>query len=1750
MPLISTPFPQANVDDNLAFATSADRLIQELVRQAEIGDMAVTIGQEEEDKPSLWEVQGALVGTGLIFSLMMNMEKNRMRREIEPEGFSPPPPLGYDELNEAIIGFEEATAQTSLIGHMNAVNAIDHHYLPSTSTLPQELEVKPRYNPYRDSISPSDMERPDWMELVKKRHFDNALDENDFQHDMAVGFQYLRDVETLERASNGQLATLMIAQIILELGATWGTASFLRIKDLAMVRNIEKMRRSVKIAGGIGSGAAFGLAYEELLNQYQPLSEVKGPSNELMATILPAAFGGVLIGGGFGLGKLFTGKGPFGAGRLMSRKHVKRVRKEMDDFFNGTGDNDEFYVRPAPSALRAATPDTPVRSGLGDELERNSRELDELLEVDDLELADGRVVTVLHIPGDKNHAKLEKLRDKWHKAGKFLPESTHSSQGDYEMYVRASDFLGTRDVSMVADDVDFERGWISRAVHRGERMYARMQQVFTPGGRMEHMILGRITDALRTIAHVPSLTKGNVLNPTIYAQGPAAENVQIKLKSWMKTLNRKVDEQYNQARRATGRDGIIQYGSQKIQTGMVVGEGGELNPGRRGFDRAVSDYRWRQADRALGYDVPMPENVPDEIIEASRLISEYKKNMLNLLEKHDMLPIGPRAVVRAAAAADDAKALVKNLKTERDAMLNIVGDKNVQQRRADFEKAEAEAREKAEGIMAGQTIEEAADDVGTPRPLESDPDPAVRAVAKADDDLTDDELVAMAQEMVDFNAAAIARRDAAEAAGDRTAARQAENDMVDSGGGVIAANIRKALEEGDIDELRRHLSAGDETAGSFRFWKIKKKEDLGNAAPASRPLDDITTELDEAAGQGADVYQEALKIEYGSVHASPFEAKQRLKGLRDAEPPTATTQVEGQIDLAEGRFARTPQEYGDSLENGQIITDIHGDEWQVGSDMDGSRLLNRVNDVDGAIEDRGVAFDSDEGKEILTNVLGAENERIAQLRTPAMTKASASRSIDALNTEELRPRGLALKTLRDDVALTEGDSPLHEGKFWFTEKQWESFNADQQRVYRRRGAGGGDNRKAAATRKVLGRDQYNEAIDDFRLNKDERRALTVERMLAGNVEDAPSPAAYRAAQVLGLFDDSERTGLLNIDVDLRAAERQAAIATDAAIAVERRVGAMEYMLDRVYDKNLINNNPGNLADGFSVESISPEGLTTYSGGFINRIALALRQAHTQGYDNPGRVPIMSAVLADIKKNDPNMFNRFHQGLIKEWDGNLLSPDELARGLTEGDLPEEFRRIYGEWLDRNHLNIADHARRTLTDLEEDHGVITALAQADPLLQRVLDIPDSPIADFLIRDLNRINERYHHAVGGRLAVKTAIDENPHIWEGVKLRDGTPVTDGEAMITYLKEGATVAHAFASKAGNRQAMQDMKNLETIIDNWFAKPLRQLEGRAAMPTQGSYNRFGKSMLNIGLNTTFMNKLGGVALNMWNDLAPLTIAMAVRPLHTFSVVRSAILNMDDISNRDIAFVGGLDDGFGKFQIGSELAHEEGIGMYDTGRFMRGLRATELGTQWASEKFANLTGMTWINDKQKRVASALVLDKVVTLSKRLIKADEFMTSGMSRRAALRKAGFKDFFDAGEVNRMGLNATRARRFHKMMYAHGKTAKGEKIIDVMSEEAYLKSKAVFHPDFEGWDLRLDSDQSMVNTVTSQIAGHVHRHLVVTPGVFDKPLWNLTGWGGCSTSSSRSAWHSPTSGSARWHRCRSGCRRHTWRRTSHSVR
>ena len=575
-------------------------------------------------------------------------------------------------------------------------------------------------------------------------------------------------------------------------------------------------------------------------------------------------------------------------------------------------------------------------------------------------------------------------------------------------------------------------------------------------------------------------------------------------------------------------------------------------------------------------------------------------------------------------------------------------------------------------------------------------------------------------------------------------------------------------------------------------------------------------------------------------------------------------------------------------------------------------------------------------------------------------------------------------------------------------------------------------------------------------------------------------------------------------------DRKAARQRDRIASIEKAVEDQKFYLPRVFDGQKIMARPEEfrrkLAESFWKSDQIVNG---------RRVPDAERPVLAEVAENLDRDRIVRAAIEKARREADGELTEDQLNAIAR-----RSTRELVEDMQEGDLPDGLFQVYRNELSAYYDRNARTVFEKLTDPKRGDAVAEGLSQ-DPLKNRLLTIDESDLSEFLENDLDRLMEKYHRATSGRIAVRRAIQLDPQTWGNARLRDGSPVRTGEDLVEYLRESVRTLRTFAAHSDqiNQRAgktfgrmLPKVDALERRIERDVAMPLDFLQGKTPKGAQASAMDFpaflGRSLLRLSM----MNKLGSVIWAQINDFAPLTLHVAQKPRSAKHMARAMgrmIPTMKELPQRDLEITGLMFNQFTRSRSITDTDYLNTGQGFGTGLTRELSARAEEALRELSDFNARISGMNWITDVGKRTAGAQVLDRLTFQSKRFLRANQIMQDeGVTMNQALERVGLSRY-DATRLNKLGLNAERARKYHQLVYNHGLTKEDEPISEVMSFDEYMGSEAFFKPNFNDWPTDAREVKDLYDTLTANVNGEVERNMIVTPGTFDRPIINYNTWG-----------------------------------------
>ena len=523
---------------------------------------------------------------------------------------------------------QEGVSTFTAIGAMQA-HTLTGALVRGTERLFVEQEPDPGFQPYQmllklDELAAEDYNagltdelpysrQPAFVEAVKRGHFDESHNLDLLLFDIETARLYQRAAEDLSKASNTQMAvafgTAMVGDPVNLLPGGIAIKTAQKFKHLS---NVQK----IAIASSL-SGAGV-LTLEKIQNAIQPYSDDPTLANEVFATVLGGALGGVFAG--LAIGVMPRVRLAMGTRKI---RRVQQMTTEAMHIKAPTGPDNEL---------------ADLAWIVQDSLDTARRH------VDDLDPVDNQVLTVLRTPDTE--PLIRQIRAKYEAAGKSLHVVSHPAQRLFDDIQAVRQFAeagqsalqaGARDLDANAIDVAYQA--ISKA-YVGLQDRALLGLGTNPEARLSQIMVGRIAQVHRVLSgSAQTLSRGSANNPMGYNPGTSADGLKLVQTGLKDQLVRRTRQIVRQAR-GEGRE--IAYNGESFKTGVT-------NLRDRGRIReAIGDYLSRRHTAAhFEGEGALPDELVDPLIrKAADDVRQHFQEQLRLLDETGFIERGPAALAR------------------------------------------------------------------------------------------------------------------------------------------------------------------------------------------------------------------------------------------------------------------------------------------------------------------------------------------------------------------------------------------------------------------------------------------------------------------------------------------------------------------------------------------------------------------------------------------------------------------------------------------------------------------------------------------------------------------------------------------------------------------------------------------------------------------------------------------------------------------------------------------------------------------------------------------------------------------------------------------------------------------------------------------------------------------------------------------------------------------------------------------------
>jgi hypothetical protein len=476
------------------------------------------------------------------------------------------------------------------------------------------------------------------------------------------------------------------------------------------------------------------------------------------------------------------------------------------------------------------------------------------------------------------------------------------------------------------------------------------------------------------------------------------------------------------------------------------------------------------------------------------------------------------------------------------------------------------------------------------------------------------------------------------------------------------------------------------------------------------------------------------------------------------------------------------------------------------------------------------------------------------------------------------------------------------------------------------------------------------------------------------------------------------------------------------------------------------------------------------------------------------------------------------------EGRGLTPDdrnaiaELAgrqsgatpgRPLTEAQLRQRLGdEVFGRYLDEVEIyfdRAADSTIDRLTGMEADSGV-DMRSGTSVFAHRTLDVNETAFADFLDTSVETLVGFYHRAVAGRVASRRSIRAAAGDWEPlVKQLTGKSLKesnyDPALVIEAVKRDFQRQLDVAAGDAKAQARIESAMEATVGERGgvLLHKLAELEGRPVFAgNPAAEGGFSVWLARNSLRLPYMAHLGKMAVSSMTDVANLVLLKAMTPRHIGTMAESLNLFRRVPLRRHLEglYVATADMAYSarSMEIG-EVAGLTDARSFGPGRAGRAMARSDAGMEWLSRKFATATTQNRWNTNLKRGTATIVMDEMIHAAAKLARAADLVDGGLDQAAALKQVDLAPE-DAARLNRLGMNADRARRLVRMIDEHGVDWDGNRINS--THEGFIS------PEFRSW---WREDRDLFDTFTWAVNTET-LNIIVEPKMMSRPVGNSTKW------------------------------------------
>lgn len=430
-----------------------------------------------------------------------------------------------------------------------------------------------------------------------------------------------------------------------------------------------------------------------------------------------------------------------------------------------------------------------------------------------------------------------------------------------------------------------------------------------------------------------------------------------------------------------------------------------------------------------------------------------------------------------------------------------------------------------------------------------------------------------------------------------------------------------------------------------------------------------------------------------------------------------------------------------------------------------------------------------------------------------------------------------------------------------------------------------------------------------------------------------------------------------------------------------------------------------------------------------------------------------------------------------------------------------RTAYQDSLEATYREGADDLLRRLIDPAAETKTfesVTTAGKPDAFKERTFNVIAPEMRDFLISDPVALMRRYGAQVHGQVGIARAIRMHPEIFGKMIVREGgseTPVTNAEQLLRWYIQAENAFNELAGARGVNLPQSDRaRSAVTGLIRDQRAVVKRLIGQALY--EGGAKPSDAMMFTTRMLSTVAMTVNGGMMGVSNlsDIVGKLAWTVMHPVRGFAIMAETFGPIaSQMKKRDLEFL----------HLTSQMSllprelteygiHDRGFG---TGVIRRLSGQADNVREVAGRGFGRLIGLDLVNTINGRWGAAIAMDEMITLSKRLVRAQ---ASGAAN--PIKAAGLTDS-QVAILARLGIRKGNARTVLEQVHRHGvhwdRTSASS-----MTFDEFLASDSPVNPLFDLWDGALEERRFL----SDNIANEARRVLNVVPGVADRPVMEDT--------------------------------------------